>query len=235
MSEPLQFSLFDTPTEAEPAPATPLDAATYDQIPLRAEVPIPTGTYRDLEALAAHCQQCQRCGLAATRTHVVVSRGNPAAKLMIIGEGPGQAEDETGRPFVGKAGQLLDKILASVNLDSERDAYICNIVKCRPPGNRVPTPVEAAACLPYLLEQIRLVNPRIILLAGATAVSGLLKDNRGITKIRGQWIEWQGRWCMPIFHPAYLLRNNSREPGSPKWLTWQDMQAVRDRLRQLDA
>ncbi|HIK35402.1 MULTISPECIES: uracil-DNA glycosylase [unclassified Thermosynechococcus] len=235
MSEPLQFSLFDPPTEAEAAPATPLDPATYDQIPLRAEVAIPAGTYRDLEALAAHCQQCQRCGLAATRTHVVVSRGNPAAKLMIIGEGPGQAEDESGRPFVGKAGQLLDKILASVNLDSERDAYICNIVKCRPPGNRVPTPVEAAACLPYLLEQIRLVNPRIILLAGATAVSGLLKDNRGITKIRGQWIEWQGRWCMPIFHPAYLLRNNSREPGSPKWLTWQDIQAVRDRLRQLDS
>ncbi|HIK25773.1 MAG: uracil-DNA glycosylase [Thermosynechococcus sp. Uc] len=235
MSEPLQFSLFDSPTEAQPAPTTPLDAATYNQIPLRAEVPIPAGTYRDLEALAAHCQQCQRCGLATSRTHVVISRGNPAAKLMIIGEGPGQSEDETGRPFVGKAGQLLDKILASVNLDSERDAYICNIVKCRPPGNRVPTPVEAAACLPYLLEQIRLVNPRIILLAGATAVSGLLKDHRGITKIRGQWIEWQGRWCMPIFHPAYLLRNNSREPGSPKWLTWQDIQAVRDRLRQLDS
>ncbi|XFA73238.1 uracil-DNA glycosylase [Thermosynechococcaceae cyanobacterium Okahandja] len=229
MTEPVQFSLFEI---TDP---TPPSGDTYEQIPLNPEVPIPAGTYADLAALNAHCQVCQRCGLAATRTHVVVSRGNPRATLMIIGEGPGQAEDEQGRPFVGKAGQLLDKILASVNLDSEQDAYICNIVKCRPPGNRVPEPAEAAACLPYLLEQIRLVDPKIILLAGATAVRGLLQESQGITKIRGQWFEWQGRWCMPIFHPAYLLRNSSREPGSPKWLTWQDIQAVRDRLRQIES
>ncbi len=229
MTDLVQFSLFDVdlPTVQQAR------EYTYDQIPQRGDVPIPPGTYSDLAALSAHCQVCQRCGLAATRTHVVVSRGNPKAKLMIIGEGPGQAEDESGRPFVGKAGQLLDKILASVHLDSEADAYICNVVKCRPPGNRVPEPAETAACLPYLLEQIRLVDPQIILLAGATAVRGLLQEPRGISKIRGQWFEWQGRWCMPIFHPAYLLRNSSREPGSPKWLTWQDIQAVRDRLHQL--
>jgi DNA polymerase len=152
---------------------------------------------------------------------------------MIIGEGPGQNEDETGLPFVGKAGQLLEKILESVKLDSEQDVYICNVVKCRPPGNRVPTPDEIAACKPYLLEQIRLIDPKIILLTGATGVKGVTGDKRGITKIRGTWIEWEGRLCMPILHPAYLLRNPSRERGSPKWLMWQDIQVVRAKLDEL--
>ncbi|WP_371257407.1 uracil-DNA glycosylase family protein [Synechococcus sp. PCC 6312] len=183
--------------------------------------------------LTEHCQACQRCELSQTRTHVVISRGNPEADLMIIGEGPGQTEDETGLPFVGRAGQLLEKILASVNLDSDKDVYICNIVKCRPPGNRVPTLAESNACRPYLLEQIRLVDPKIILLTGATAVKGVTGDTRGITKIRGTWIEWEGRLCMPILHPAYLLRNPSREVGGPKWLMWQDIQAVQAKLQSL--
>jgi DNA polymerase len=153
---------------------------------------------------------------------------------MMIGEAPGQTEDETGLPFVGKSGELLEKILASVKLSTEKDVYICNINKCRPPGNRTPTPEEMEACKPYLLEQIRLVNPAIILLTGATAVKGLLKEKRGITKIRGQWFEWEGKLCMPIFHPAYLLRNPSREKGSPKWLMWQDIQAVKAKLAELD-
>jgi DNA polymerase len=164
---------------------------------------------------------------------VVVSRGNPQAPLLIIGEGPGQQEDEQGKPFVGKSGQLLDRILASVELDPARDVYICNIVKCRPPGNRVPTPTEVAACKGYLLEQIRLVNPQIILLTGATAVKGILGLKEGITKIRGQWFAWENRLCMPIFHPAYLLRNQSREKGGPKWLMWQDIQAVKTKLQEL--
>jgi DNA polymerase len=153
---------------------------------------------------------------------------------MMIGEAPGQTEDETGLPFVGKSGELLEKILASVKLSTEKDVYICNVNKCRPPGNRTPTPEEMEACKPYLLEQIRLVNPAIILLTGATAVKGLLKEKRGITKIRGQWFEWEGKLCMPIFHPAYLLRNPSREKGSPKWLMWQDIQAVKAKLAELD-
>ncbi|MEN9214178.1 MAG: uracil-DNA glycosylase [Gloeomargarita sp. DG02_4_bins_56] len=186
--------------------------------------------YAHLEALTAACLTCQKCGLAATRTQVVVHRGNPQAPLMIIGEGPGQQEDETGLPFVGRAGQLLDKILASVNFDPDRDVYICNVVKCRPPGNRNPEPEEVAACKPYLLEQIRLVHPQIILLTGAVAVQAILGDKRGITKIRGQWFTWQGYDCMPVLHPAYLLRNPSREVGSPKWLMWQDIQAVRAKL-----
>ena len=220
-----QISLF-SPAETTPT----LDAIDYDAIPARGSLPIPPGTYPNLEALAGHCHQCQRCDLAATRTHVVVSRGNPQAKILIVGEGPGQQEDEQGLPFVGKSGQLLDKILASVRLDTAQDVYICNVVKCRPPENRTPTTDEADACKGYLLEQIRLVDPKIILLTGATAMKGLIGEKRGITKVRGQWIEWQGRWCMPIFHPAYLLRNQSRDKGSPKWLMWQDIQAVRAKL-----
>lgn len=201
-----------------------------DRIPTDASVPIPAGTYDDLGRLTQHCNTCQRCGLATTRTHAVVSRGNPSAPIVIIGEGPGQNEDEQGLPFVGRSGELLDKILASVKLDTEKDVYICNVVKCRPPGNRNPNPNEIEACKPYLLEQIRLVDPQVILLTGAVAVKTLLNEKRGITKIRGQWFEWEGRLCMPIFHPAYLLRNPSREKGKPKWLMWQDMQTIRSKL-----
>ncbi len=204
-----------------------------DQIPTDRKIPIPSHTYENIAELTDHCQKCHRCELSKSRTHVVVGRGNPQANIMIIGEGPGQQEDETGLPFVGKSGQLLEKILAAVKLSAENDVYICNIVKCRPPENRVPTPDEMAACKPYLLEQIRLVNPQIILLTGATAMRGITGNKQGITKIRGQWIEWEGRLCMPIFHPSYLLRNPSRDKGSPKWLMWQDIQAVRARYDQL--
>ena len=229
MSSEEQLSLFDESTFPD---STPTDSQ-YELIPTNAKIPIPPGTYDSMVPLAQHCNACYRCDLGATRTHAVVGRGNPQAPIMIIGEGPGQNEDETGLPFVGKAGQLLEKILESVKLDSEQDVYICNVVKCRPPGNRVPTPDEIAACKPYLLEQIRLVDPKIILLTGATAVKGVTGDKRGITKIRGTWIEWEGRLCMPILHPAYLLRNPSREQGSPKWLMWQDIQVVRAKLDEL--
>ncbi len=234
MSGEQQINLFNW--DAPPSePASPTLPVNFDPelIPTSAKVPIPSGTYQSVADLGQHCDRCQRCDLAKGRTHAVVGRGNPQAKIMIIGEGPGQTEDETGLPFVGKAGQLLERILASVKLDSAQDVYICNIVKCRPPENRVPTPDEIAACLPYLLEQIRIVDPKIILLTGATAVKGLIGDKRGITKIRGEWMEWQGRQCMPVLHPAYLLRNPSKDVGSPKWLMWQDIQAVKTRLEQL--
>ncbi|MBE9127459.1 MULTISPECIES: uracil-DNA glycosylase [unclassified Coleofasciculus] len=206
-----------------------------ERIPTDVKVPIPVGTYESMEPLTADCNVCHRCDLGVTRTHAVIGRGNVNAPIMIIGEGPGQNEDETGLPFVGKAGQLLEKILAAVKLDTDRDVYICNIVKCRPPGNRTPASDEIAACKPYLLEQIRLVDPRIILLTGATAVRGLTSEKRGITKIRGTWMDWDGRLCMPILHPAYLLRNPSRDQGSPKWLMWQDIQAVRTKLDELNS
>jgi DNA polymerase len=225
-----QFSLF-SPEDAAPQP----DPLNYEAIPTSGAIPIPLGTYASLADLQVHCHQCQRCSLAAGRTNVVVSRGNPNAAIMIVGEGPGQQEDEQGLPFVGKSGQLLEKILAAVQLDTAQDVYICNVVKCRPPGNRTPTSDESAACKGYLMEQIRLVDPKIILLTGATAMKGLIGEKQGITKVRGQWREWEGRWCMPIFHPAYLLRNPSRDRGSPKWLMWQDIQAVRAKLDELAA
>jgi uracil-DNA glycosylase family 4 len=203
--------------------------------PARAPGAAPEG---DLAQLAAACGGCRRCGLALGRQQVVVSRGNPASRLMVIGEGPGAQEDVQGLPFVGRAGQLLDQMLASVAIDSNREAYICNVVKCRPPDNRKPTAEEMAACTPWLERQIQLVDPAVILLAGATAMEGVLGVKGGITRLRGQWRQGSGevlggRWLMPIFHPSYLLRNPSREQGSPKWLTWQDLQDVRRRLDQL--
>jgi uracil-DNA glycosylase len=229
-----QLSLFagvapaaDAPPRAEPD--------LFDSIPTSAAVPIPPGTYTDLTQLATHCGICQRCVLGSTRINPVVGRGAIQAPVMIIGEGPGQNEDEQGLPFVGKSGQLLEKILASVNFSTEQEIYICNVVRCRPPDNRVPSPEEIAACKPYLLEQIRLVDPQVILLTGATALKALTGRKEGITKIRGEWIEWEGRLCMPIFHPAYLLRNQSKEEGSPKWLMWQDIKKVRAKLTELAA
>ena len=193
---------------------------------------------QNLSRLAAACDDCRRCGLGASRSQVVVSRGDPRAPLMVIGEGPGAQEDEQGLPFVGRSGQLLDRMLESVGIDSNRDAYVCNIVKCRPPENRKPTALEMAACRPWLDQQIQWVNPGVILLAGATAVEGLLGIKGGISKLRGQWRRGEGgclegRWLMPIFHPSYLLRNASKERGSPKWLTWHDLQDVQRRLAQL--
>lgn len=226
MSTDNQMDLFGSTELTSSEPVDP------DRIPTDAKVPIPPGTYASMDEMSRHCNQCQRCDLGSTRTHAVVWRGNLQADLMIVGEGPGQNEDETGLPFVGKAGQLLDKILASVSL-TEEDVFICNIVKCRPPGNRTPTQEEMDACRPYILEQIRMVDPKIILLSGASAVRGLTGDKRGITKIRGEWIEWNDRLCLPVFHPAYLLRNPSKERGSPKWLMWQDIQTVRTKLDEM--
>ncbi|MGI0493567.1 uracil-DNA glycosylase [Alkalinema pantanalense CENA528] len=219
---------------ATPVPSVP---ASFDpsQIPTSARIPIPAGTYGSMAEIKAHCSECQRCDLGATRTNAVISRGNPNALIMIIGEGPGENEDLTGQPFVGKAGQLLDKILESVRL-TEDDVFICNIVKCRPPGNRKPVRDEMNACRPYLMEQIRLVDPKIIIMAGASAIEGLLNEkNVKITQIRGQWRDWEGRACMPVFHPSYLLRNPSRTQGSPKWLMWQDIQEVRRKFDELQS
>jgi DNA polymerase len=189
--------------------------------------------FQSIEQASEAALQCRRCGLCETRTHVVFSRGNSDSKVMIIGEGPGQREDETGLPFVGKAGQLLDKILASVNIDQGQDVYICNVVKCRPPQNRVPVREEADACRPFLDAQIDLIMPKLVLLAGATAVQAVLQVKDPISRLRGKWFPFRnGAKVMPIFHPSYLLRNESREVGSPKWLMWQDIKEVR---RALDA
>ncbi len=193
----------------------------------------------DLAELARAAATCTACALHRGRTCSVFSDGTPHTPIVLIGEGPGQNEDETGIPFVGKAGQLLTQILASVGINRQEHIYICNVVKCRPPQNRAPLPEEMAACSPFLLSQLQLIQPKLILLAGATAVKALLPDEKlGITKLRGRWfpaptaLNLPEAKIMPIFHPSYLLRNQSREKGSPKWWMWQDMQEVR---RALDA
>ncbi|MCO5204301.1 MAG: uracil-DNA glycosylase [Anaerolineae bacterium] len=171
--------------------------------------------------------------LAQFGGNMVIYRGNPNADLMIIGEGPGAEEDRLGKPYVGRSGQLLDKILESVNFDPENEIYVTNTVFRRPPNNRDPLPAELEYYAPYLMEGIRLVDPKVILLTGRFSMRVVLNERQGITKVRGTWYQREGRWIMPMFHPAYLLRNPQRTPGSPKALTWQDIQAVRRKYDEL--
>lgn len=172
---------------------------------------------------------CTACGLCRGRTHVVPGEGDLHARLMLIGEGPGEQEDLQGRPFVGPAGQLLERMLAAIGLAREQ-VYIANAVKCRPPHNRVPTPEEAAACLPYLRAQVALVRPRVIALLGATAARTVLGDGVRITRDRGRWVERKGVFLLPTYHPAALLRDESKKRPA-----WEDFKALRDKLAQLDA
>ena len=182
----------------------------------------------DLQDLKDMCRYCDKCSLSKTRTNIVFSGGIPNHKMMLIGEAPGYYEDQKGEPFVGKAGQLLDKIFASVGLSRQKDVYICNTLKCRPPDNRDPLPEEKEACYPYLEAQIEILKPKIILICGKVALATMLNTGTGITKVRGKWFDGPfGSKMMPIFHPSYLLRNDSHEKGSPKWLMWQDIQEIK--------
>ncbi len=182
----------------------------------------------ELEKVRATCQACTKCSLCETRHNIVFSDGLPNNKLMLIGEAPGFNEDEQGKPFVGRAGQLLDKIFESVGLSREKDVYICNTLKCRPPNNRDPLPEEKAACRAYLDAQINILKPRIILLCGRVALTSFIETTQGISKIRGKWFDGpHGSKMMPIFHPSYLLRNPIARPGSPKALMWQDIQEIK--------
>ena len=185
--------------------------------------PVPT-LLPDLEALGAEVCRCRRCPLGAARLNPVPGEGNPRARLMFIGEGPGAEEDRLGRPFVGAAGRLLDKMIAAMQFRRE-EVYIANVVKCRPPDNRIPMPDEAAKCLPFLKEQIRLVSPEVIVLLGATAVHYLLNRQEGIMRIRGRWLEYQGIPVMPTYHPAFLLRQEQAKRDA-----WEDLKQVMRRL-----
>ncbi len=189
--------------------------------------------YSSLKKLNSECVECTSCSLSETRKNVVVGKGNESAQVVIIGEGPGEQEDITGLPFVGRAGKMLDTALSSVDIDPLEDCYITNIVKCRPPNNRKPSAVESEACMPWLNEQINLLKPKIIILAGSTAVQSFLGIDEPISKIRGQWIEKDNIKYMPIFHPSYLLRNPSKNKGKPKWLTWQDLKKVKKELNSI--
>jgi DNA polymerase len=180
-----------------------------------------------LDELSHTVLACQRCNLRGGCTQVVFADGVPSP-LMLIGEGPGAEEDRLGRPFVGAAGQLLDKILAASGFDRQRNCYIANVVKCRPPGNRVPEPAEREACWVNLRAQIRLVRPKIVVLLGATALQALVNPQARITRSRGQWVEKDGIWFMPTYHPAALLRDvNLKRP------TWEDFKAVVWKYREL--
>ena len=205
---------------AKPAPATPAAPAAKPAPAAAADDPPEVR----LEKMRLFSLNCKRCPLAATRTNVVYGEGAPHAKLMFIGEGPGADEDRLGRPFVGRAGQLLDKMIAAMGFKRE-EVYIANVVKCRPPGNRVPTPEEAARCIGYLERQISFVRPEVIVLLGATAATFVLNRHEGISRLRGIWQDYRGIAVMPTFHPAFLLRQESAKREA-----WHDLQMVMAKL-----
>jgi len=176
---------------------------------------------RELEELRLAIEECHRCPLGETRNKFVFGEGRSDARLMFVGEAPGREEDRQGRPFVGRAGQLLTRMIKAMGLD-RRDVFIGNILKCRPPENRTPTLAEMAVCLPYIMQQIRIIRPEIVCALGATALKGLLRDPRAsISRMRGKFINWEGLKLMPTYHPAYLLRS----PGE-KRKSWEDVQKM---------
>lgn len=228
MERVTQVSLFDslavegvprsTLAPAGPAPAGPAAAPAGD--------PFPEVT--TLEDLRKAVLECRRCDLRNGCRGVVFGEGDPHAALMLVGEGPGAVEDELGRPFVGPAGKLLDRILAAAGFAREQ-VYIANIVKCRPPGNRLPTPEEAARCLPNLRAQMRLIAPRLVVCLGALATQVLVDSRARITAARGTWYERNGIRIMPTFHPAALLRDPSKK--RPVWEDFKKVRTACDDLR----
>lgn len=178
----------------------------------------------DWTQLNSACSNCQSCELGRTRTNVVFGRGNTEAPVLFVGEGPGENEDAQGLPFVGAAGQLLDTLLEAL-MFKPPEYYIANVVKCRPPNNRVPLDQEAEKCLPYLRNQVALIRPQIIVCLGSTAAKYIIARDAKITQIRGRWIERKGYWIMPTFHPAALLRDQSKKAP-----LFSDIKAVKDKL-----
>lgn len=181
-----------------------------------------------LEQLKTEVNECTRCALSQKRTNVVFGEGFSQAKLMCIGEGPGYYEDQMGRPFVGKSGELLDKILGVCGFSRNENVYIANIVKCRPPENRDPLLEERTTCLPYLIKQIEIIQPKIIVLLGSTALKGLIDPNAKITQVRGTWLTWKEYQVMPTFHPSALLRNEQLKRPA-----WEDFKKVVAKYREL--
>ena len=180
-----------------------------------------------LQETALHCTACKLC---ERRKNVVFGVGNPQAEIMLIGEGPGQHEDEQGEPFVGRSGQLMDKMLNYIGLDRSRNIYIANIVKCRPPQNRDPEQTEIAACMGYLRNQVALVKPKIIVCLGRIAAKRLIDADYRITRQHGQWVERNGVWMTAIYHPSALLRDVSKRPE-----TFDDLLAIRAKIREIGA
>lgn len=187
--------------------------------------PFDAAAMNPLEALRQTCLQCTKCSLHSSAKNLVFGEGNPDAGLVFVGEAPGYHEDVQGRPFVGAAGELLTKIIQAIDLQRP-DVYIANVLKHRPPQNRDPSPEEVAACLPYLIRQIELIKPKVVVTLGRFAAQALLNTSEGITRLRGHFHDCQGAKLMPTFHPAYLLRNeDAKRP------CWEDMKMVRDALK----
>jgi uracil-DNA glycosylase len=205
------------------AEAVPTDALGPNRPPFETE---PQPTARKVELLLEMDTQevkgCTKCALCATRTHTVFGEGDADAKLMFIGEGPGENEDLQGRPFVGRAGELLNKMIAGMGLRREQ-VFIANVVKCRPPNNRVPLPEEVARCTPYLERQIEIIRPRVIVTLGLPATQYMLQSKLAMGKLRGNWHAWRGIQLMPTYHPAYLLRNYT---DAARAAVWSDLQQV---------
>ena len=203
-------------------PAVPAPVAVRTEQPaLAAPGPVSTpGTGRTLDEIRHELGDCRRCKLCDGRKQIVFGSGNPRARLVFVGEGPGAEEDVQGLPFVGAAGQLLTKMIQAMGLRRD-DVYICNVVKCRPPGNRNPEPDEIAACEPFLRAQLQSIQPAVVVALGKFAAQTLLRDSTPITRLRGQWRTYQGMRLMPTFHPAYLLRNPAEKKPC-----WEDLKAV---------
>lgn len=183
--------------------------------------------YNSWEELEEKIENCNQCKLCNNRNHIVLGEGNRNAEIMFIGEGPGADEDLQGKPFIGKAGQLMNKAFEALEIKRE-EVYITNIVKCRPPQNRNPEKDESIACMDYLRSQVMLIKPKVIILLGNVALKNILGDEYGITKSRGKWVEKKGIWYMPTFHPAALLRDDSK-----KIEFWRDLKLVKDKLKEL--
>jgi DNA polymerase len=197
----------------EPAPLT-------EPGPVRADAASALAVVRD------DLGDCRRCKLCEARTHIVFGVGNPSAKLMFVGEGPGADEDAQGEPFVGRAGQKLNEMIRAIGL-TRQDVYIANVVKCRPPGNRDPQPDEVATCSPFLFRQIEAIGPKVIVALGSPAAKTLLGTKAGITSLRGRWGSFRGIPVMPTFHPAYLLRSYTVENRTK---VFEDLKAARSRI-----
>ena len=208
------------PIETTP-PAQPVTSLFGDIAPAPVKFTPSTETF---EQIHAEIGDCTRCPLHLERTHVVHTEGNRKARLMFVGEAPGADEDIQARPFVGRAGQLLTKIIEAIGMKRE-EVLIGNVNRCRPPGNRAPTTEEATTCKPYLLREIAIVQPKVIVVLGNTAMKNLLDTREGITRLRGRFQDYKGIKVMPTFHPAYLLRDPSK-----KRETWEDLKMVRDYL-----
>jgi DNA polymerase len=204
--------------------APPIPGPGLNIVPPAFELGDPFSELTTLDQVAGAVAACTRCPLHRTRTNAVPGEGNPKARLMLIGEGPGETEDRLGRPFVGRAGELLDKLLGAINLP-RADVYIANIVKSRPPQNRKPLPDEVAACIPFLYRQIAIVRPRVILALGGTAAESLLGVRKSLTELRGKVHRFDGIPLVVTYHPAALLRN-------PNWKkpTWDDVRIARQLL-----